>query len=200
MDFLYPRVSADIVPSVSKDGALYRLREAQDSKSSKVDVGPVHPFAVYLSNPADPAAPKANIYAASRLYKSISTTNTQTITDLTTEFTLAANTCVWLEVTVVGLAVTAATRKTGTTWPSLVVYSGSPSAQAQYNVPIGRVAATVPTSSALYSRIKPGFDFTISGASYHFEQCLFSHLLSMLHVENNTPFIYALNWAGAVPS
>lgn len=142
------------------------------------------PFEVYLAGTAT-----ANIRASSRLYKSISTTDTQAITNLTTAFTLASNTHVWIEVTVSSLAVTGASRQTGTAWPSLVVTSGTPAAQTQFNVPVGRVVASDPT--------KPGFEFAISGVGYHFEQCLFSHLLVEDRCFNGTPILYGSSWCGA---
>lgn len=145
-----------------------------------------HPFRLSLVNTSTPTAA---IDASSRLYKSISTTDTQGITNLATAFTLASNTYVWIEVTVSSLAVTAAERKTGTAWPSLVVTSGSPAAQTQFNIPVGRVVSSDAT--------KPGFEFSISGTGYHFEQCLFSHLLIENRCNNGTPILYAFPWGGA---
>lgn len=147
------------------------------------------PFRVTLTDVSNPAAPKATIQASSRLYKSISTADTQTITGLTSQITLASNTCVWIRVTVSSLAVTAASIQTGTAWPALVVTSGSPAAQTQFNVPIGRVVATAPT--------KPGFEFAISGTPYHFEQCLLGHLVVENRCNNGTPILYAFPWSGA---
>lgn len=144
------------------------------------------PFSVALVNSATPTAA---VSAHSRLYKSISTTDTQTITDLSTAFTLANNTHVWIQVTVSSLAITAASRQTGTAWPSLVVTSGSPAAQTQFNIPVGRVVASDPN--------KPGFEFSIAGTKYHFEQCLFSHLLVENRCNNGTPIIYGFPWGGA---
>ena len=145
-----------------------------------------HPFRVWLS---DPATPKANI-TGGRLYKSISATDTDGISDLTTEFVLAANTCVWIQVTVAALEVTAASRQTGTAWPALVVTSGSPAAETQFNIPVGRVVAS--------GASKPGFEFAIAGVAYHFEQCLFAHLLVEDRCYNGTPILYGFPWGGAV--
>ncbi len=160
---------------------------------SIISQGPILPFSVSLVTPASDTAPTAGLQVSSRIYKSISTTNTLSITDLGTAITLASNTYVWIQVTVSALAPTAAAIITGTAWPSLVVTSGSPAAQTQFNVPIGRVMATAPT--------KPGFEFsiTISGVTtyYHFEQCLFSHLLIEDRCNNGTPIIYAFPWGGA---
>ena len=144
-----------------------------------------YPFKVFLE---DEATPKANIIAESRAYTSLGTSAT-TITNLTTAFTLASNTYVWLQFTVSSLAVTAISRQTGTAWPSLVVTSGSPAAQTQFNVPIGKVTASKPTA--------PGFEFTVSGTSYHFEQLLFSHLLVEARLSSTTATIYAFPWSGA---
>lgn len=145
-----------------------------------------HPFKVYLP---DESSPSAKILAESRVYTSIGTTST-TITDLTTAFTLASNTYVWLQFTVSSLAVTAVSRQTGTAWPSLVVTSGSPAIQTQFNVPIGRVTASNPDA--------PGFEFNLSGTTYHFEQCLFNHLLVENRSQSSTPIVYAFPWSGAV--
>lgn len=145
----------------------------------------LHPFRVSLANAATPTA---NIIAESRAYTSLGTSAT-TITNLTTAFTLASNTYVWLQFTVSSLAVTAISRQTGTAWPSLVVTSGSPAAQTQFNVPIGKVTASKPTA--------PGFEFTISGTAYHFEQLLFSHLLVELRINNNLPVLYGYPFSGA---
>ena len=144
-----------------------------------------YPFKVFLENQSTPTA---NIIAESRAYTSLGTSAT-TITNLTTAFTLASNTYVWLQFTVSSLAVTAISRQTGTAWPSLVVTSGSPAAQTQFNVPIGKVTASKPTA--------PGFEFTISGTAYHFEQLLFSHLLVELRINNNLPVLYGYPFSGA---
>lgn len=144
-----------------------------------------HPFKVYLP---DESSPSAKILAESRVYTSIGTTST-TITDLTTAFTLTSNTYVWLQFTVSSLGVTAVSRQAGTAWPSLIVTSGSPAAQTQFNVPIGKVTASAPSA--------PGFEFITGGATYHFEQCLFSHLLVELRTINGLPSIYAYPWSGA---
>jgi hypothetical protein len=166
------------------------IRDMQQETASEESVAGgisfVHPFKVAL---VTPATPTAAITASSRLYKSISTTDTQTITDLTTAFTLASNTHVWIQVTVSALAVTAASRQTGTAWPTLIVTSGTPAAQTQFNIPVGRVVASAPT--------KPGFEFSISGTAYHFEQCLFSHLLTESRCNNGTPVLFAFPWSGA---
>ena len=142
-----------------------------------------HPFRVYLDT-----AGTANILAESRVYTSLGTSATS-ITDLTTAFSLASNTYVWLQFTVSSLAVTAISRQTGTAWPSLVVTSGSPAAQTQFNVPVGKVTATKPTA--------PGFEFNIGSTTYHFEQCLFNHLLVENRASSSTPIIYAFPWSGA---
>ena len=169
---------------VSRRGDKYLISATARDNSSKFR----HPFQVSIASLADAAAPTANIQASSRLYTNISTTAT-TITNLTTAFTLASNTCVWVQATVSALAVTAASRQTGTSWPSLVFTSGSPAAQTQFNIPIGRVVASDPT--------KPGFEFAISGTAYHFEQCLTSHLLVEARCNNGTTIIYAFPWGGA---
>jgi hypothetical protein len=159
------------------------------SVTQRRDYGPLNPapmpFEVYLSNPATPAA---NIRSTSRFYAILGTSATS-ITDLTTEFTLANNTYVWLQVTVSSLAVTAVSRQTGTAWPSLIVTSGSPAVQTQFNVPIGKVTASNPYA--------PGFEFDLAGTIYHFEQCLFSHLLVENRAYSGTPIIYAFPWCGA---
>jgi hypothetical protein len=143
-----------------------------------------YPFKVFLE---DEATPKANIIAESRAYTSLGTSATS-ITNLTTAFTLASNTYVWIQFTVSSLAVTAISRQTGTAWPSLVVTSGSPAAQTQFNVPVGKVTASKPTA--------PGFEFSISGTNYHFEQCLFSHLLVSGICNSGTPALYAFPFSG----
>jgi hypothetical protein len=142
-----------------------------------------HPFRVYLDT-----AGTAKILAESRAYTSLDTSAT-TITNLTTAFSLASNTYVWLQFTVSALAVTAISRQTGTAWPSLVVTSGSPITQTQFNVPIGKVTASKPTA--------PGFEFSISGTNYHFEQLLFSHLLVEFRFSATTAILYAYPWSGA---
>lgn len=144
-----------------------------------------HPFKVYLDG-GD--VTKAKILSQSRVYTLLQTAST-TITDLTTAFTLASNTYVWLQFTVSSLAVTAISRQTGTAWPSLIVTSGSPAVQTQFNVPIGKVTASAPTA--------PGFEFIIGSTAYHFEQCLFSHLLVENRASGITPIIYAFSWSGA---
>jgi hypothetical protein len=141
------------------------------------------PFQAYLT-----AASQIKINAASRLYKSISSTDTLTVSALSTAITLASNTCVWVQVTVSSLAATAATIASGTAYPTLVVTSGSPAAQTQFNVPLGKVTATNPTA--------PGFEFSISGTAYHFEQCLFNHLLAELRVVNNVPVLFGMPYSG----
>jgi len=93
------------------------------------------------------------------------------------------------------MAATAASRQTGTSFPSFVVTSGSPAAQTQFNVPIGRVDSTDPT--------KPGFEFSITASGtttgYHFEQCLFSHLLIEARCDSGATTLYGFPWGGAVP-
>ena len=143
------------------------------------------PFQVSLFNDATPSC---KISANSRLYTSLGTSAT-TITSLTSEITLAANTYVWLQCTVSSLAVTASAIVTGTAWPTLIVTSGSPAAQTQFNVPIGKVTASAPTA--------PGFEFVLTGTAYHFEQCLFSHLLTENRASGVTPILYAFPWSGA---
>jgi len=142
------------------------------------------PFQAYLSS-----ATEIKINASSRLYKSISTTDTLTVSALSTAITLASNTCVWVQVTVSSLTATAATIASGTAYPTMVVTSGSPAVQTQFNVPLGKVTATNPTA--------PGFEFTLSGTTYHFEQCLFSHLLIENRCNSGTPIIYGFPWIGA---
>jgi hypothetical protein len=170
----------------SKSDILVSLTLTEESLVSALADFISFPFKVSI---VDQSTPTAAISGSSRLYKSISATDTQTITDLTTAFTLASDTHVWIQVTVSSLAVTAASRQTGTAWPSLVVTSGTPAAQTQFNIPVGRVVASDPT--------KPGFEFSISGTGYHFEQCLTSHLLVENRCNNGTPILYAFPWGGA---
>lgn len=194
MDFLYPRATADIVPSVSKDGTLYRFRQAQPASTLRAVTAPIFPFQVYVSDTSTAGTIKASIRASSRVYSLLTSFSSFLITDLVTEFTLATDTCVWLEFTVSSLTVTAVARKTGSAFPAPVVTSGSPAAQTQFNVPIGRVVASAPT--------KPGFEFFLAGAVYHFEQCLFSHLIvegRTLSPTVATPVLYAFPFGGSVP-
>jgi hypothetical protein len=192
LDSVRCQPSADIDSLVTAEGTLNRLRQATGDGRRRESAF-LHPFRVSLSDTSDPAAPTAAISASSRLYKSISSTNTQAITDLTTAFALAIDTHVWIQVTVSSLAITAASRQTGTAWPTLVVTSGSPAVQSQFNIPIGRVVASAPT--------KPGFEFAITSGGtttpYHFEQCLFSHLLAENRCNNGTTILYAFPWGGA---
>lgn len=146
-----------------------------------------HPFKVSLSD-LSTTAPKAKISAYSRLYISLGT-NAATITSLTSEITLASNTYVWLQCSVSTLNVYSPTIVTGTAWPTLIVTSGSPATQTQFNVPIGKVTASAPSA--------PGFEFTLSATKYHFEQCLFSHLLVENRASGSTPVVYAFPWSGA---
>jgi hypothetical protein len=142
-----------------------------------------HPFRVYLT-----ASGTAKILPESRVYTSFKTSEAS-ITNLTTAFSLASNTYVWIQFTVSALAITAISRQTGTAWPSLIVTSGSPAVQTQFNVPVGKVTAANPNA--------PGFEFSISGTNYHFEQCLFSHLLVEPRLSSTAATIYAFPWSGA---
>jgi len=177
-----------------KAGAGITITDSDDSRLIALDTGVIssyfnnnfrfrHPFQVYLTTSGN-----ANILTESRAYTSLGTSSTS-ITNLTTAFSLASNTYVWLQFTVSSLAVTAISRQTGTAWPSLVVTSGSPAVQTQFNVPIGKVTSSKPTA--------PGFEFKKSGTSYHFEQLLFSHLLVENRYNNLTAQIYAFPWSGA---
>ena len=150
-------------------------------------VGFYHPFKVVLTNAATPACA---IIAESRLYSSLSTSASYTITSLTTAITLTSSTKIWLKVSVnSSLAPTAATITTSS--PSdLVTTSGSPAAQTQFHVCIGKV-----TSGA--NADAPGFDFKISGTNYHFEQTLFNHLLIENRAKSRVPIIYAFPFSGA---
>jgi len=178
-----------------KAGAGITITDSDDSRLIALDTGVIssyfnnnfrfrHPFQVYLTTSG-----QANILTESRVYTSLRTSSTS-ITNLTTAFSLSSNTYVWLQFTVSSLVITNISRQTGTAWPSLVVTSGSPAAQNQFNVPIGKVTSSNPTA--------PGFEFKIPGASYHFEQCLFSHLLVEDRCEGGTPILYAFPWCGAV--
>ena len=171
------------------DSFKIRTPEADMLPASLADAQAVspHPFQVFVSSTTDPAAPKARVLSSSRLYRSLSTTDTQSITGLNTDITLANNTRIWLQVTVSSLATTAASIQSGSAFPALVVLSGSN--QTQFNVPIGRVTASAPTA--------PGFEFDISGTTYHFEQCLFSHLLAENRCNSGTAIIYGFPFGGA---
>lgn len=175
-----PPLKAGAGINISKS-ALHTLISIEDQPQNIF----YHPFKVYLP---DESSPSANILAESRVYTSIGTTST-TITNLTTAFTLASNTYVWLQFTVSSLSVTAISRQTGTAWPSLVVTTGTPATQTQFNVPIGRVTASNPDA--------PGFEFNLSGTTYHFEQCLFNHLLVMNTASGSVPIVYGFPWSGA---
>lgn len=173
---------------ISADALAARLKELETTTFFR------HPFQVSISDQSDPANPKANIQASSRIYPGLGA-SALSITDLTTEFILASLTCVWIEVTVSAMSATAAARKTGTSFPSLVVISGSPAAQTQFNVPIGRVVSS--------DLAKPGFEFSITASgtttNYHFEQCLFSHLLIQTICADGTAALYGFPWGGEVP-
>jgi hypothetical protein len=158
-----------------------------NSRNSQTLFTPPMPFAVSQTDFSD-TTPKATISAYSRLYLSLGT-SAATVTGLTTEFALASNTHVWLQCSVASLAVTASAITTGTAWPTLVVTSGSPAVQSQFNVPIGKVTASAPSA--------PGFEFALSTTTYHFEQCLFSHLLVENRFSNLVATIYAFPWSGA---
>jgi hypothetical protein len=144
-------------------------------------VTPPHPFQVTLTNPSTPSA---TISANSYVWSGYTTAGTtETITDLTTAITLAANTRVYLRLTVSSLAVTARAIVTATSAVANVVTSGSPAAQTQANWLIGRVG-----SGALPAGAR-GFNFAIGTDAYHFEQTLFDHLTTINACVNGTPSI-----------
>jgi len=146
-----------------------------------------HPFKVVQTSAN---STKCAIIGESRLYSSLSSSSSYTISSLTTSITLTATTVIWLKVSVnSSLAPSAATITTSS--PSdLVTTSGSPAAQTQFHVCIGKV-----TNGA--NADAPGFDFQISGTNYHFEQTLFNHLLIENRAKSGVPIIYAFPFSGA---
>lgn len=179
------RASAGQVGVRGSHGSVFR--QSQGFKTSPYTgrvALPTFPFQAYLSSPTE-----IKINASSRLYKSISTTDTLTVSALSTAITLASNTCVWVRVTVSSLVPSLPVIISGTAYPALIVTSGSPSVQTQFNIPLGKVTATNTNA--------PGFEFNISGTAYHFEQCLFSHLLVENRAQSGVPIIYAFPYSGA---
>lgn len=145
-----------------------------------------HPFKVLLTDTSVAASPKCAIIAESRLYTALSPSAAATITALTTEITLTATTKIWLKGTVSSLATTAAAITTTNPTDPITV---SGSSQTEYHVLIGKVASGSNSDA-------PGFDFTISGAAYHFEQTCFSHLLVENRCNNGVPAIYPFAFTG----
>lgn len=145
-----------------------------------------HPFKVVQTSANSTTCA---IIGESRLYSSLSSSSSYTISSLTTSITLTATTVIWLKVSVTSLAPTAATITT--TSPSdFVTTSGSPAAQTEFHVCIGKVTSGTNADA-------PGFDFTISGNAYHFEQTLFNHLLIENRARSGVAIIYAFPFSGA---
>jgi hypothetical protein len=182
MDRMRIGSSADIVAEQTGGRTLLRFRVPLEAMVRRVSPEISHPFKVRLTDTTDPAAPKATIDASSYLWTGYQNAGaTQTITDLTTPITLAANMRVYLRLTVSSLTITATAIVTSTSALGNVVTSGSPASQTQANWLIGRVQ-----SGALPAG-KAGFGFSISGTAYHFEQTLFSHLIATSVCVNGQP-------------
>lgn len=149
-----------------------------------------HPFKVKLT---DSTGPYAALSASSRLYNGFTTIDFLPISNLTTPFTLASNTHVWIQATVnSNLTLSGASRQTGTSWPTLIVTTGTPGIQTHFNIPVGKVVSS--------DSSKPGFEFNIGSTAYHFEQCLFSHLVTENRgwgATNTIPVLYGFPWGGA---
>lgn len=162
-----------------------------EGSSESNGAGFEHPFKVSLT---DAAGPTATIIAESRIYDQsvlASATSPLNISNLTTPITLTASTKIWLKGSVSSLS-TIGSLSITTTNPALpVTTAGSPAAQTEYHVLIGKVTASNPDA--------PGFEFVSGGTTYHFEQCLFSHLMlefRTLSRFSTTPIIYPFPFAG----
>lgn len=180
-------------PLVSGQGI--RIIDSEENRLISIDalsikniagVGFYHPFKVVQTSTNSATCA---IIGESRLYSSLSSSSSYTISSLTTSITLTATTVIWLKVSVTSLAPTAATITT--TSPSdFVTTSGSPAAQTEFHVCIGKVTSGTNADA-------PGFDFLISGTNYHFEQTLFNHLLIENRAKSGVAIIYAFPFSGA---
>lgn len=147
-----------------------------------------HPFRVYLSDISDPSAPEVSIISESRMYTVLSPASAISITSLTTAITLTSTTRIWIKGTVSSLSTSSATITT-TNPSNLITTSGG--AQTEFHVLVGKVTSGSNADA-------PGFDFTISGTPYHFEQTLFNHLLIESRCNSGTPVIYPFPFTGTV--
>ncbi len=101
--------------------------------------------------------------------------------------TLGTSTKVWAKVTVAGTEATDFEVETGSDWPdSRIELDGStPPVQTALYVRIGYVEAFDPDDPV----VKPGFNFTLSGDTYHFVQLLNAHQQLFLGCANGTPAV-----------
>jgi hypothetical protein len=124
------------------------------------------------------------IIAESRLYSDLSTA--ETITSLTTPITLGATTKIWLKGTVSAYEITGASITTTNPAGPITRSSGD---QTEFHVLIGKVVSGAQPTA-------PGFDFTLSGDDYHFEQTCFTHLLAKMQCESGSPALYPFAYTG----
>jgi hypothetical protein len=140
-----------------------------------------HPFKVV---PVSAFSNEVSILPESRLFSALSTP--VTITALTTPITLAATTKIWLKGTVASYEITGASITIVNPANPVTYASG---AQTEFHLLIGSV-------SSGFNENAPGFDFTIGGSEYHFEQMLNTHLLLRLICNDGQPALYPLAYAG----
>jgi len=127
---------------------------------------------------------------ASYLHKSRLASDSQGITGLNAAFSLSTDTHGWIEILVdADIAVTAAELKTGSGFPALVVTAGTPLAQTQYNLPVGRVVAGKQVGMK-------GFGFKIAGSDYYWQQLLCAHQLLLADCYSGTPILASNPWQG----
>lgn len=147
-----------------------------------------HPFQVTINEDGDAVIDSGT---ASYLHKSYDAADSQSITNLNTAFTLGTTTHAWIEINVDSTpAVTSAQLLTGTAFPDLVEDdAGSPPEQTKYNLPVGRIVSGAQPGM-------PGFDITISGDPYHWQQLLREHQILLLRCVNGVPCLVSSPWQG----
>ena len=160
----------------------WSTRQITGPAPASEDTGPAGPFAPYLVSSTEGVTKIA--ISDGTLVTKVSDGTEQAITGLGDEITLADDTVVYLEVTLLDFVVQDAEVMTGNVWPDPVTMSGG-----------GQIAARVVLGSVFSGSLPSGADgiqFVYNDATYHFKRFQATNLFMALMTEDGEARMYPL--------